>query len=160
MRGSLTEKISQIKLQIMKKLVLFILALMAMETAAMAQLGSPKITVKDTLVVVNCLYNGSELAAEDWPAVMLIEDAVQIQIADYVYKKGKPTYQDLYSYNSSWGGHIDFYHYSAICNGKKADISIVKPRSDCDSEVYGKYIIDDYEFYVVTKSKFVEMLKH
>ena len=143
----------------MKKLVLFILAVMAMETAAMAQLGAPKITVKDTLIVVNCFYNGSELAMEDWPAVMLVEDAVQIQISDYVYKKGKPTHQDLYSYNLSWDGHIDYYRYSATCNGKKADISIVKPRSDCKSEVYGKYIIDDYEFYVVTKVKFVELLK-
>lgn len=142
----------------MKKLVLFIVAVVAIGSSVMAQLGAPKITVKDTLIVTNCIYNGAELAYEDWPAVFLVEDAVQIQISDYVYKKGKPTYQDLYSYDLSWGGHIDYYRYSATCNGKKADILIVRPREDCDSQVYGKYIIDDYEFYVLKKDDFIKML--
>lgn len=142
----------------MKKLVLFIGAVMAVGSVAMAQLGAPKITVKDTLIVTNCLYNGAELALADWPAAMLVEDAVQIQIADFVYKKGKPTYQDIYSYNSSWGGHIDYFHYSATCNGKNSDIVIVKPRKDCDTQVYGKYIVDDYEFYVMKKEDFLKML--
>lgn len=142
----------------MKRLVLFMMTVMVMGSAAMAQLGAPKITVKDTLMVASCYYNGVELAMEDWPAVMLIEDAVQIQIADYVYKKGRPTYQDLYSYNSSWGGYIDYYRYSATCNGKKADVSVVKPRSGCDTKFYGKYIIDDYEFYVMKAKDFAKML--
>ena len=142
----------------MKKLALFIMAVVAMGSTVNAQLGAPKITVKDTLVVVSCFYNGAELAVEDWPAALLIEDAVQIQIADYVYKKGKPVYSDVYSYNLSWDGHIDHYRYSATCNGKKADITIVKPRNDCDTEVYGKYIIDDYEFYVMTRENILKKL--
>lgn len=141
----------------MKKLVLALIAVAALGSAAMAQLGAPQITVKDTLIVTGCLYNGVELAMADWPAGFLVEDAVQIQIADYVYKKGKPIHQ-LYRYDLSWGGHIDYYRFNATCNGKPADLSIVKPREDCDTDVYGKYIIDDYVFYVMTRKSLIKLL--
>lgn len=99
------------------------------------------------------MYNGTELDYNDWPAKYLVEDAVNIYIAGFTYKKGKPTYSDLYSYNPSWEGHIDYYSYDAICNGKKERISTVKPREDCKSEIYAKYVIGDYEFYLITKDK-------
>lgn len=125
---------------------------MVLPIVAFAQLGAPKTTAKDTLYIVGVIYNGTELDYADWPARYLLEDAVNIYIANYTYKKGKPVYQDIYSYNSSWKGHIAFYSYDAICNGKKQKVSMVKPREDCEeNELYVKYIIEDYEFYLVTK---------
>lgn len=135
----------------MKQILTLGLAMM-MSAAAFAQLGAPKTTSKDTLYIVGVIYNGTQLDYADWPARYLVEDAVNIYIADFTYKKGKPVYQDLYTYNISWKGHIDYYTYDAICNGKKQKVSMVKPREDCeDNEFYAKYIIEDYEFYLVTK---------
>lgn len=58
----------------------------------------------------------------------------------------------MYTYESSWKGHIDYYLYDAICNGKKQKVIKVKPREDCEeNEFFAKYIIEDYEFYLVTK---------
>ena len=141
----------------MKRILTLGMAMM-LSIVTFAQLGAPKITAKDTLYIVGAIYNGTQLDYVDWPAKFIVEDAVNIYIAGFTYKKGKPVYQELYSYDSSWKGHIDFYVYDAICNGKKQKVSIVKPREDCeDNEVYAKYIIDDYEFYLVTKRQWEGM---
>ena len=135
----------------MKRLLTLGMAMM-LSIVTFAQLGAPKTSAKDTLYIVGVIYNGTQLDYADWPAKYLVEDAVNIYIADFTYKKGKPIYQDLYSYDISWNGHIDFYIYDAICNGKKQKVSIVKPREDCENnEFYAKYNIEDYDFYLVTK---------
>ena len=142
----------------MKKFItLFALCMAAMPIYA--QLGAPKITARDTLVIMGCIYNQSALQYEDWPSTIIIEDAVSIQIADYVYKKGKPKYSDLYSYNDSWNGHIDYVSYDARCNGKVCKLSIIRPREDCESEFDAKIVIDDYDFYVVNIKKFRQALQ-
>lgn len=135
----------------MKQILVLGMALM-LSTTVFAQLGAPKTTAKDTLYIVGVIYNGTQLDYADWPAKYIVEDAVNLYIADYTYKKGKPVYRDLYSYNISWKGHIDHYSYDAICNGKKQKVSMIKPREDCEgNDFYAKYIIEDYEFYLVTK---------
>lgn len=145
----------------MKKLVLF--AIMAVSLfSVQAQLGTPKITVRDTFFIVGCFYNGSELNVADWPDAIIIEDALSVTIAGYTYKKGAPTYTEIHEYNSSWEGHVDYYEFKATCNGKKEDMVKVIAGNDCerkfygDIPYYGKYIIGDYIFNVVTKD---DMLK-
>lgn len=131
---------------------------MMMTIAAFAQLGAPKTTARDTLYIVGAFYNSTELDYADWPAKYIVEDAINIYIAGFTYRKGKPVYQDLYTYDISWNGHIDYYVYEAICNGKKQKIAIVKPREDCEeNEIYAKYIIEDYDFYLVTKRQWEGM---
>lgn len=140
----------------MKKIVLLVAIFFATNLCS-AQLGAPNISVRDTLYIVSTYYNGAALNIEDWPSMIIVDDAVNITIANYTYKKGKPVYQDLYSYTSSWDGHIDFFKYDAVCNGKHENISIVRPREDCNSKSV-KYIIGDYEFYVLRKADFIEYL--
>lgn len=105
-----------------KKLFLTMLILVA-GLSAFAQLGTPKTTVKDTFYIYSVLYNGTQLSIEDWPDTRLVEDAVNIYIAGYTYRKGKITYSEIDEYEDSWGGHIDYFKYDdAMCNGTKQKI--------------------------------------
>lgn len=140
----------------MKKIILLVAILFATNLCS-AQLGAPTISVRDTLHIVSTYYNGAALNIEDWPSMIIVDDAVNITIANYTYKKGKPVVQNIYRYNSSWEGHIDYFKYDAVCNGKHENISIVRPREDCNSKT-AKYIIGDYEFYVMNSADFLEFL--
>lgn len=140
----------------MKKLVSIAMMIAAL-FAAQAQLGAPKVTVRDTLYIVSCMYNGSELSPVDWPDTVIVEDAINITIAGYSYRKGAPTYSDVHAPRFFWKGHISFYKYSATCNGKTEDIYKTVTEKDCrllynDAvPYYGKYDISGYEFYVLNK---------
>lgn len=143
----------------MTKRIILAAVLTIANIAAFAQLGTPKITAKDTFYIVSVYYNGTELNREDWPDNHLVEDAVNIYIAGYTYRKGQRTYSKLDDYVSSWGGHIDYIAYSdAICNGKKQRIATVKPRKDCNSKYYAKYVIEDYDFYLMTERQYYAYL--
>lgn len=134
----------------MKQIFTLGLAMM-LSFAAFAQLGAPKTTVKDTLNILSVSYNGTLLDIQDWPARYIVEDPVYIYIANYKYKKNKPTYKETKHYDSSWGGHIDFIAYGdAVCNGKKQSILIVHPYEDCSLNYVDKYVIGDYDFMVLT----------
>lgn len=142
----------------MKKILLLAITLIV-SSVTYAQLGAPKITVRDTLVIVSASYNGYALNVEDWPSFFIEEDVVNIMIAGYTYKKGKPVTQKLYEFDMSWEGYVDFYVYHAICNGKTEIISIVKPRKDCVTDIM-QYTIGDYVFGVMTQSDFIEKYGH
>ena len=130
----------------MKKVIAFTVGLLLC-SLAFAQLGAPKITVRDTSFVLKVTYNGSELAEADWPCDLIIEDAVKITVAGFNYTKGKPTYSKSYQYMENLNGHADYSVYDGLCNGKKEKIMIAKLRKDCNSEVETIYSIGDYVFY-------------
>ena len=139
----------------MTKKIILAAALTIVNVVAFAQLGAPKITAKDTFYIVSVYYNETKLNRADWPDNHLVEDAVNIYIAGYTYRKGKPTHTELNKYESSWGGHIDYVVYGdAVCNGTKQHICTVKPRGDCRSDRYGKYVIGDYDFYLMTEQQY------
>lgn len=142
----------------MKK-VFFTLLLSLVCLMAHAQLKAPKITVKDTLVIMSTLYNNTELAYEDWPATQIIEDAVNIYIAEYTYKKGTTLFAKVDEYLSSWEGHVDAYFYRAVCNGQKSSITKLVTRKDCEDYPLRKYVIDDYSFYVLSRYDYEKILK-
>ena len=93
-----------------------------------AQLGKPTTKVKDTLYINQVYYNGTELNRVDWPDSIIVEDALNVYIANYVYVKGKL---------KSSIGERNFY--DATCNGKTTSIII---------ERGWKYTIGDYVFKV------------
>ena len=139
----------------MTKRIILAAALTIVNVVAFAQLGAPKITAKDTFYIVSVYYNETKLNRADWPDNHLVEDAVNIYIAGYTYRKGQRTYSKLDDYVSSWGGHIDYITYNdAICNGKKQRIATIKPRKDCNSKYYAKYVIEDYDFYLMTEQQY------
>lgn len=116
-----------------------------------AQLGEPKITVKDTLMILSVSYNETIMEMADWPASFIVEDPVYIYVAGYKYKKNKPTYKEINMYNSSWKGHIDCVLYAdAKCNGQKQQITIIRPYEDCEINYISKYVIGDYDFIVLS----------
>lgn len=139
----------------MKKIV-FVILLALTSGLSYAQLGAPKITVRDTFAIVACFYNETELALDDWPATFIEEDALNVYVADYKYKKGKAVKSDIDRYVSSWGGNVDYYKYNSICNGKTENLVIIRPREDCDKFMgkypfKAKYTIGDYEFYTISR---------
>lgn len=124
--------------------------MLAVSSFSYGQLGAPRTTVKDTLYIMSVSYNGTLLDQQDWPASYIVEDPVYIYIANYKYKKNKPTFKETKYYSSSWGGHIDIIAYGdAICNGIKQSILIAHPYEDCSLNYVNKYVIGDYEFFVL-----------
>lgn len=128
-----------------------ILLLLVYSCVSYAQLGVPKTTVKDTLLILCVSYNETILEKEDWPDSYIVEDPINIYVAGFVYKKNKATQTETKHYSSSWEGHIDFVEYgNARCNGKKQRILIVRPHNDCKINFATKYVIGDYEFLVLS----------
>ncbi len=102
---------------------------------ANAQLGKPTTSVKDTFYISKVFYNGTELNRADWPDTTIIEDALNVYVAKYVYIKGK--------LKSNYG---DKLIYDALCNGKTCTLTI--------KNYYGReYTIDDYRFVVGQKEE-------
>lgn len=123
----------------------------ALANISYGQLGEPKTTVKDTFAILTVSYNGTSLDKQDWPAKQIIEDPVNIYIANYKYTKNKPTFSEIKHYDSTWEGHVDVYAYdNAKCNGKTQKILIVRPHEDCELNYVCKYVIGDYEFMVLS----------
>ena len=85
----------------------------AVAMSASAQLGLPTTTVKDTFDISRAYYNGAELNRADWPDTVIVEDALNVYIANYIYVKGKLKET-----------HRSGRHYDATCNGKTAQIVI------------------------------------
>ena len=118
----------------MKKLLLFGIMMFAIAMSASAQLGLPTTTVKDTFDIVKAYYNGAELNRADWPDTLIVEDALDVYIANYVYKKGRLKET-----------HKSGRHYDATCNGKVVPI-VVKRSVGMLGEL--SYSIGEYLFVV------------
>lgn len=108
--------------------------MLAIAMSAHAQLGLPTTTVKDTFDISRAYYNGTELNRADWPDTMIVEDALNVYIANYVYVKGKLK-------ETHRGGR----HYDATCNGKTVRL-VVKQSISGLGEL--SYSIGEYLFMV------------
>ncbi len=121
----------------MKKLLLFGLMLFVVAMCANAQLGLPTTTVKDTMDVIKVYYNGTVLNRADWPDTVVVEDALSVYVANYVYEKGslKETLRN---------GR----HYDATCNGKTVRLVVRRSVSKLDELSYS---IGEYVFWVKSR---------
>lgn len=127
----------------MKKIAMLIMMAVATFTT-FAQLGAPKITVRDTFQIVRIDYNKGQLAEQDWPCRYLVEDPVMVDIAGYQYKKtGEPrVYMNEYQ---SGGEFFDRYLFSVVCNGKTTTLEKwLFHKGEC----YARFSLDGYDFYV------------
>ena len=118
----------------MKKLLLFGIMVVAVALSANAQLGLPTTTVKDTFDISRAYYNGAELNRADWPDTTVVEDALNVYIANFVYEKGKLKET-----------HRRGRRYDATCNGKVVPI-VVKRSVSVLGEL--SYSIGEYLFVV------------
>ena len=118
----------------MKKLLLFGVMVVSVALSASAQLGLPTTKVKDTFDISRVYYNGAELNCADWPDTMIVEDALNVYIANFVYEKGKLKET-----------HRRGRHYDATCNGKTVRL-VVKQSISGLGEL--SYSIGDYVFWV------------
>lgn len=109
-----------------------------------AQLGAPKITVRDTFEIVRIDYNKGQLAEQDWPCRILVEDPVMVDIAGYQYKKTSEPFVDMNDFNSGFG-YLDSYKYRVSCNGKSTQL--VKWVFH-GGEYFARFSLDGYDFYV------------
>lgn len=112
----------------MKKILLISVVVFGVGLTAYAQLGKPTTNVKDTFYISSVFYNGTALNKADWPDTIIVEDALNVYIANYVYVKGK--------LKDTWVGEN---RYEATCNGKTISLTIKRQE---------KYAIGDYEFIV------------
>ncbi len=121
------------------------LIMMAVATfTTFAQLGAPKITVRDTFQIVRIDYNKGQLAEQDWPCRYLVEDPVMVDIAGYQYKKTSEPRVYMNDYQSEFG-LLDSYSYKITCNGKAT--SLLKWLFH-KGEYYARFSLDGYDFYV------------
>ena len=118
------------------KRIVFILSAFFFSFYAEAQLGVPTTSVKDTFDIVKTSYNGTELNRADWPATFIVEDANNIYVADYVYKKGQLQYK------------TEGNHYDATCNGTTHKVTVLRPSSYRS----GSYVIGEYVFEVTARN--------
>lgn len=112
----------------MKKILLISVVVFGIGMTAHAQLGKPTTNVKDTFYISSVFYNGKALGRADWPDTIIVEDALNVYIAKYVYVKGK--------LKDTW---VDGNSYESTCNGKTIPLTIKRQE---------KYTIGDYEFVV------------
>lgn len=112
----------------MKKILLISVVVFGIGLTAHAQLGEPTTNVKDTFRISNVFYNGTALNKADWPDTIIVEDALNVYIAKYIYVKGK--------LKRTW---VDENSYESTCNGKTIPMTIKRQE---------KYTIGDYEFIV------------
>ena len=108
---------------------------------ANAQLGKPTTNVKDTFYVKDVYYNGMTLNRPDWPDTIIVEDALKIYVAKYVYVKGKAKKKLGY-----------FTYYDATCNGKVYEIGVTRDHAMTD-EWDIKFSIGEYVFVTTRKKK-------
>ncbi len=99
----------------MKKIIFAFAIFGILTLTANAQLGIPSTNVKDTFKISNVYYNGTELHKTDWPDTIIMEDALKVYIAKYVYVKGKLI-----------GSFLNVNEYNATCNGKQSKMEIKK----------------------------------
>lgn len=133
----------------MKKVLMICAVFLSLAMTAKAQLGTPTTTVKDTFQITRIKYNGTELNKADWPATIIVEDALKIYISKYVYVKGKA--------QKVRGG----YEYNAICKGKNTKVYVRRPPSyprSMGNYSMGNYIIGDYDITVQTMEDAREIL--
>lgn len=97
----------------MKKILLISVVVFGVGLTAYAQLGKPTTNVKDTFYISSVFYNGTALNKADWPGTIIVEDALNVYIAKYVYVKGK--------LKDTWVGEN---RYEATCNGKTIPLTI------------------------------------
>ena len=76
----------------MKKILLISVVVFGIGLTAHAQLGEPTTNVKDTFHISSVFYNGTALGRADWPDTIIVEDALNVYIAKYIYVKGKLKY--------------------------------------------------------------------
>ena len=69
----------------MKKILLISVVVFGVGLTAYAQLGKPTTNVKDTFYISSVFYNGTALNKADWPDTIIVEDALNVYIAKYVY---------------------------------------------------------------------------
>ena len=118
----------------MNKWILFSAMVCVFVFSANAQLGLPTTTVKDTLDISKVYYNGTELNRADWPDTVIVEDALNVYIANYVYAKGKLKET-----------HRSGRHYDATCNGKTVRLVVKRSVSELGELSYS---IGEYVFWV------------
>lgn len=116
-----------------------------------AQLVAPKNSTRDTFYITRVSYNGTELHKKDWPAQYIVEDAVNIYIAEFVYTKGKITKDYFAEICDVCYEELQLYVYSAICNGTKQKVEIIKHPND-SKKCKIKYNIGDYSIDVSPNS--------
>ena len=121
----------------MKKLLLFGIMMFVGVLSASAQLGLPTTKVKDTFDISRVYYNGTELNRADWPDTMIVEDALNVYIANFVYVKGK--------LKKGYGAER---HYDAKCNGETVSIVVERSMGGLGEL---SYAIGDYVFWVRTR---------
>ena len=121
----------------MKKLLLFGIMMFVGVLSASAQLGLPTTKVKDTFDISRVYYNGTALNRADWPDTMIVEDALNVYIANFVYVKGK--------LKKGYGAER---HYDAKCNGETVSIVVERSMGGLDEL---SYAIGDYVFWVRTR---------
>lgn len=136
----------------MNRTMLFI-AMVVCAVNANAQLAIPVNSQKDTFFIQRVLYNGTELNVADWPSPFIVEDAVNIYVAQFTYEKGRMVYSASDGYGDCNGHtpHLVRYDYRARCNGTMHNVSVVKSEDgkyDCSR----KYTIGDYVFDVYGSS--------
>ena len=125
----------------MKKAFIFGAMVCVFILSANAQLGKPTTNVKDTFCVKAVYYNGMALNRPDWPDTIIVEDALKIYVANYVYVKGKAKKKLGY-----------FTYYDATCNGKVYEIGVTRDQAMTD-EWEIKYSIGEYVFVTTRKKK-------
>ena len=136
----------------MRRVLLALLLTAATAFSAFAQLGPPKITVRDTMAIVRCEYNNSALNPADWPSKVLVEDAICVEVAGYSYTKGPAVKVDEHAIEYSWSCFVSYYKFNAKCNGKTETLTITRPHSDC-SKQETRYEIGRYTFYAAKQTQ-------
>lgn len=128
----------------MKKTLLLVIMVVSLAVSH-AQLGAPKITVRDTFSVVKILYNEMELAPQDWPGKYIIEDPDRIDILGNVYVKKRVEKRD-YIYCKHKNASEQFHMY-VECKGKS---DILDKELFPEKGGYAVFVIDNYDIFVVS----------
>lgn len=128
----------------MKKIAMLIMMAVATFTT-FAQLGAPKITVRDTFSVVKILYNEMALAPQDWPGDYIIEDPARINILGNVYvKEGVEKRDRVFCKHRNASEQI---RMNVECNGKR---DVLDKELFYGVDIYAVYVIGNYDIFVVS----------
>ena len=122
-------------------------------TAAQAQLGEPKITVRDTLAIVAVYYNEQPLAEQDWPWRNFVDDAVQLDLGAYQYKKISLITCDHNCYNLRFHSSYNYYQYKVVSKCGKPNTLTIQQYEDIviDGRHCNRiYKMDNYAIYAVS----------
>ncbi|MBQ0161348.1 MAG: energy transducer TonB [Bacteroidales bacterium] len=128
----------------MKKILLLIVMTVGMAVCH-AQLGAPKITVRDTFYVTKILYNEMELAPQDWPGRLIIEDPARIDIFGNVYQKNNVERRtSIYCKHKQAS---EQYHMNVVCKGKYETLN---KEILTGSRDYCVFVIGNYDIFVMS----------